>query len=139
MADLLMGSPFASAKVLSEDAVDTLFCSIECMKNPIKYIEYTRAEYSFYSESSKEIDYNTEKITAKVIDYYSKDTNDIALLIDFITKLNKERNEAFNLSMNDIKLLLENTGNFFTISKKETKYGLTKSKIQLRPIELKSV
>lgn len=142
MADLLMGSPFAAANASPENVIDTLFCSIDCMKNPVKYVEYTKAEYTHYpfnKDFNKAIDYSTEKIVTKVVEYYSKESNDVALIIDFITKINKECDESFNLTMDNIKILLENSGNFFLFIKKETPVGLVKSKIRLRPIELKSV
>lgn len=41
--------------------------------------------------------------------------------------------------MEQIKILLENNGGFFLIHKKDTEDGVIKSKIQLKPIELKTV
>jgi hypothetical protein len=118
---------------LQEDGVDTLFCSINCMKNPVKYIEYTHVV---------EEDYQSVITTKKsVVEYYSKDSHDIAIMIDFITRINRENNINFNLTMEDIKLLLENNGGFFLLKKERTedKKGAIKHKIHLKPIELKSV
>lgn len=127
------------AEVLPENSLEALFCSMDCMKNPVKFIEYTKIEYKYSGLAIKTIDYSTEKVLKKVSEYYSKDSNDIAVLIDFITKINKEMNEDFNLTTANIKILLENSGNFFLFSKTETSTGIVKSKIQLKPIELKTV
>lgn len=141
---MLKASPFpyeAPAKSLPEDGVDTLFCSINCMKNPVKYIEYSRVEYKYHpiNLNIKAIDYSTEKVLSKASDYYSKESNDVAILIDFITRINKDYNQEFNLTMDNIKILLENNGGFFLLKKEEVEGGIIKNKIQLKPIELKTI
>lgn len=128
-----------SPKNLPEDGVDTLFCSIQCMKNPVKYIEYTCTSQD--DELKVENGEFTTKITTlkSTGDYYSKESHDVAILIEFVTKINKEYNLNFNLNMDEIRGLLENHGSFFLLKKDVMNGKIIKHKIHLKPIELKSV
>jgi hypothetical protein len=114
---------------VDEEAVDTLFCSISCMKNPVKYIEYSKSVCEKW-------EWTTEVLAS---DYYSKESQDIALIIDFITKINKQFDLDFNLTMEDVKLLIQNNGGYLLIKRDKKEDTEVKHKIYLRPIDLKTV
>ena len=117
---------------IQEEGVSTLFCNIECIEYAVKYVCLTKETI------------NTENwIEEKEIlfeKYYTKESPDINILIDFILATDYNYEAKFVLSVQDIKTLLENSGGFFSIKRNEKIEGkhkvVTKYKIQLKPIEL---
>jgi len=118
---------------IQEEGVSTLFCNIGCIEYAVKYVCLTR-ETLYTKDWTEEKEILFEK-------YYTKESPDINILIDFILATDYNYEAKFVLSVQDIKTLLENSGGFFSIKRNEKIEGkhkvVTKYKIQLKPIELK--
>ena len=111
-----------------------MFCSIDCMKNPAKCIEYV-VEVEDISEFSN----NPIQELVKYQEYYSKESSDIAIIINFIMTVMSKYKDEFIPTAQELQGILENTGSAFLLKKEIKNDQKYKHKIHLKPIELKTI
>ena len=124
-----------SGTILSsrDQEVEIMFCSIDCMKNPVKYIEYI-----VEVEDNKVFNSSTTELT-KYSEYYSKDSSDIAIIVNFIVTIMSKYKDEFIPTTQELQSILENTGSAFLVKKEIKDDKRYKHKIHLKSIELKTI